>query len=108
MRQIGAHLFGQVPQLKRSNFISFGIYCPTLPLYLSIIANSIYYLLIELEVRPRNRFDVLPNTARSIGHDQKKDKPDGITMTSKEMNDASDQRAASVDAGRKMAGEITL
>ena len=64
--------------------------------------------MIELEVRPRNRFDVLSNTARSIGHDQKKDKPDGITMTSKEMNDASDQRATSVDAGRKMAGEITL
>ena len=78
------------------NFISFP------DPYLQIIANIIYYLLIELEVRPRNRFNGLSNTAKGIGNDQK------ITMTSKEMNDTNEQRATSVDTGRKMAGNITL
>ena len=62
--------------------------------------------MIELEVRPRNRFDVLSNTAKSIGNDQKKDNLNGITMTSKEMNDTRDQRVTSVDGGRKMTGRL--
>ena len=75
-------------------------------LYLQVIANIIYYLFIELEVRPRNRFDVLSNTVKSIGNDQKKRKRNGITMTSKEMNDTRDQRVTSVDGGRKMTGRL--
>ena len=76
--------------------------------YLQIIANIIYYLLIELELRPRNRFDVVSNTVKSIGNDQKKGKRNGITVTFNEMTDTSDQLITSVDGGRKMAGKVTL
>ena len=88
-----------------NNFISL---ISTPDPYLQIIANIIYYLLIELELRPRNRFDVLSNTVKSIGNDQKKGKRNGITVTSNEMTDTSDQRITSVDGGRKIAGKVTL